>query len=182
MNEGGCDPAGALYCGSMSYSALPGAGTLYRLDVDGSVSVVQEGLTISNGLEWLPSGERAFHNDTPTGQIDVLDWDPLRGLHDRRPFVRVDSPDGLTVDADGGVWTALWGSSAVHRYAPDGSLSFVVELPVAQVTACTFGGAALDELFITTSRENLTDPEPVAGAVFTVRPGVSGLPVRPYGG
>ena len=112
----------------------------------------------------------------------MLDWDPLRGLHDRRPFVQVDSPDGLTVDAEGGVWTALWGSSAVHRYAPDGSLSFVVELPVAQVTACTFGGAALDELFITTSRENLADPEPAAGAVFTVRPGVSGLPVRPYGG
>ena len=112
----------------------------------------------------------------------MLDWDPDRGLHNRRPFVSVDSPDGLTVDAEGGVWTALWGSSAVHRYAPDGTLSFVVELPVAQVTACTFGGAALDELFITTSRENLSDPEPGAGAVFTVRPGVSGLPARPYGG
>jgi sugar lactone lactonase YvrE len=184
MNEGGCAPDGSFYCGTMSYQQVPGAGTLYRLAVDGTVTIVEEGLTIPNGLEWLPDGSRAFHNDTPTGRIDVLDWDLEQGLHDRRPFARVEGggPDGLTLDAEGGVWVAVWGGSAVHRYAPDGSLSVVIEVPAAQVSACTFGGANRDELFITTSREGLADPEPGAGAVFVSRPGVAGLPVRPYAG
>ena len=184
MNEGGCDPSGAFYCGSMTYTGDAGRGVLYRLDVDGTVTAVEDGFAIPNGLDWVPSGERAFHIDTPTHRVDVLDWDAERGLHGRRPFVPVEAggPDGLCVDVEGGVWVALYGGSAVHRYAPDGTLSEVVELPVAQITACTFGGPQLDELFITTSRENMTDPEPLAGALFSSRPGVVGQPVRPYGG
>jgi sugar lactone lactonase YvrE len=97
--------------------------------------------------------------------------------------VEAGAPDGLTVDAEGGIWVAIWGGSAVHRYTPGGVLSEVVELPATQVTACTFGGEALDELFITTSREGLapTD-EPAAGSLFHVRPGIAGLPVRRFGG
>jgi sugar lactone lactonase YvrE len=185
MNEGGCDPAGRLYCGSMSYTAEPGAGSLYLLRPDGRVEVVGHDFTIPNGLEWTADGTQAFHVDTPTGRVDVLDWDAERGLYNRRPFAHVEGPgqpDGLTVDADGGVWVALWGGHAVHRYAPDGTLSAVVEVPVAQVSACTFGGPDLDELYITTSRENLADPEPAAGAVFSVRPGVTGRPVRAFAG
>jgi sugar lactone lactonase YvrE len=183
MNEGGCDPAGAFYCGSMTYQGEAGRGTLYRLDPDGTVTPVETGFAIPNGLDWVPSGERAYHVDTPTHRIDVLDWDPAQGLHNRRPFVSIDGdPDGLCLDAEGGVWVALYGGSAVHRYAADGTLSEVVELPVSQITACTFGGPDLADLFITTSRENMTDPEPAAGAMFTVRPGVAGLSVRPYGG
>src|SRR3954454_925125 len=186
MNEGGCDPDGRFYCGSMSYQQTPGAGTLYRLDPDRSVSVVLERVTLSNGLEWSPDGRRAYYNDTPTHRVSVFDYDADAGLTNRRTLVEVPdegNPDGLTVDAEGGVWTALYGSSAVHRYGPDGRLDEVVEVGATQVTACTFGGEALDRLFITTSRENLKPgEEPAAGSLFSVVPGVRGLPVREFAG
>src|SRR5690349_22790193 len=92
-------------------------------------------------------------------------------------------PDGLTVDREGGIWVALWGGSAVRRYGPDGNVDEVLELPVTQVTACTFGGPALDELYITTSRLEVPEGEqPEAGSVFRARPGVSGLAAQPFRG
>jgi sugar lactone lactonase YvrE len=185
MNEGGCDPDGRFYCGSMAYALTPGAASLYRLDPGGGVETVLGDLTISNGLEWSPDGRLAYYVDSATGRIDVLDYEADRGLTNRRPFVAVEAgaPDGLTVDAEGGIWVAIWGGGAVHRYTPEGALSEVIEIPATQVTACTFGGEHLDELFITTSREGLpAGEEPAAGALFHVRPGVSGLPVRPFAG
>ena len=187
MNEGGCDPEGRFYCGSMSYDKQPGAGAVYRLDPDGSVTVVLEGVTVSNGLEWSPDGSRAYYNDTDTYRTDVFDYDAESGLTARRPFVEVSAdvgrPDGLTVDSEGGVWVALNRGGVVHRYTPEGDLDAVVEVPARKVTACTFGGAALDELFITTSREGL-DPgdDPPAGALFRAVPGVRGVPVREFAG
>jgi sugar lactone lactonase YvrE len=186
MNEGGCDPDGRFWCGSMGYDQSPGAGTLYRLDADRSVVPVLEGVTVSNGLEWSPDGRLAYYNDTATHEISVFDYDREAGLVDRRRFVRLgddDSPDGLTVDAEGGVWTAMYDGGAVHRYTPDGTLDAVVEVPTPKVTACTFGGDGLRELFITTSWEHLgPDDEPLAGSVFRVEPGVAGRPVRPFAG
>ena len=185
MNEGGCDPDGRFYCGSMAYAETPGAASLYRLDPDGSVATVLGGLTISNGLEWSPDGRLAYYVDSVTGRIDVMDYDTDRGLTGRRPFATIDggSPDGLTVDAEGGIWVAIWGGSAIQRFTPEGSLSEIIELPVTQVTACTFGGADLDELFITTSREGLpAGEEPAAGALFHLRPVIAGCPVRPFAG
>jgi sugar lactone lactonase YvrE len=187
MNEGGCDPDGRFYCGSMAYDARPGAGTLYRLDPDASTTVVLRGVTISNGLEWTPDGGRAYYVDTPTGRIDLFDYDRDAGLTGRRPFVSVPAddghPDGLTVDAEGGVWVALYGGAAVRRYTPDGRLDLVVELPTPHVTACTFGGPDLDELFITTSQENLAPgSDPLAGSLFRASVGVTGRPVREFAG
>ena len=185
MNEGGCDPDGRFYCGSMAYDLAPGAASLYRLDPDGRVTTVLDGLTISNGLEWSPDGTLAYYVDSAVGRIDVMDYDSAAGLTGRRPFatVAVGAPDGLTVDAEGGVWVAIWGASAVHRYDANGALTEVVEVPATQVTACTFGGDDLSVLYITTSREGLPDDaEPAAGALFAWRPGVRGLPVRPFGG
>ncbi len=185
MNEGGCDPDGRFYCGSMAYALTPGAASLYRLDTDGHASKVFGDVTISNGLEWSPDGALAYYVDSAVGRIDVLDYDPDLGLTGRRPFATVEAgtPDGLTVDAEGGIWVAVWGAAAVHRYDPDGTLSEVVRVPASQVTACTFGGADLTDLYITTSREGLDDAaEPAAGAMFVWHPGVRGLPVRPYGG
>ena len=184
MNEGGCDPDGRMYAGSMAYAQTPGAGSVYRLDADLSVHVVLEDVTVSNGLEWSPDGRVAYYNDTPTSRISVFDYDGEAGLTGRRTFTEVDGkPDGLTVDAEGGVWTALFGSGVVHRYAPDGTLDAVVEVPARQVTACTFGGEGLDRLYITTSRENLEpDDDPLAGSVFVASVGVRGLPVREFAG
>ena len=185
LNEGGCDPDGRFYCGSMAYDARAGAGSLYRLDPGGEVEVVLREVTISNGLDWSPDGRTAYYDDTATGAVAAFDYDRERGLTARRTFATIDSgaPDGLCVDAEGGVWVALYGGGAVRRYAPSGELDAVVELPVTKVTACTFGGPGLDRLFITTSREGLPDDaEPLAGSVFTCAPGVRGLPVRPFAG
>lgn len=184
MNEGGCDPDGRFYCGSMAYDGREGAGSIHRLDPDGTTSTVLEGVTISNGLEWSPDGRRAYYVDTATQRVDIFDYDREGGLSGRRPFAATPpSPDGLTVDAEGGVWVALYGGGAVHRYGVDGVLDAVVELPVSKVTACTFGGPRLAQLFITTSREHLApDEEPQAGALFSCAPGVGGVPVREFAG
>jgi sugar lactone lactonase YvrE len=182
MNEGGCDPDGRFCCGSMAYDHRTGGGTLYRLDADGSVEVVLDGVTISNGLEWSPDGARAYYVDTPTREISVFAYDGE--LRDRRPFARTEAhPDGLTVDAEGGVWVALYDGRAVLRFAPDGTLDARVDVPAGHVTACTFGGERLDRLFITSSREGLADgEEPAAGSLYAVEPGVRGLPVREFAG
>jgi sugar lactone lactonase YvrE len=184
MNEGGCDPDGRFYCGSMAYDQRDGAASLYRLNLDGSVEVVLDGLTVSNGLEWNADGTCVYHNDTATRTIAVYAYDRQAGFTDRRVFAALEHrPDGLTVDEEGGVWTALSDGGAVRRYGPDGELDAVIEVPARKVTACTFGGADLHELFITTSREGL-DPgdDPLAGALFRAEPGVRGLPTRPFAG
>ncbi|KGN30881.1 gluconolactonase [Knoellia sinensis KCTC 19936] len=184
MNEGGCDPDGRFYCGSMAYDQEEGAASLYRLDPDGTIVTVLDGLTVCNGLDWSPDGSRAFHNDTATRTIAVYDYDRDEGLTNRRVFVEMENrPDGLTVDAEGGVWTALSDGGAVRRYSPEGDLDVVIEVPAHKVTACTFGGENLDELFITTSREGLQPGEdPLTGALFRAVPGARGLPVREFAG
>lgn len=133
MNEGGCDPQGRFYCGSMAYDLSPGAGSLFRLDPDLTVNTVLESVSIPNGLQWSPDGTRAYHADTATGRIDVYDFDAAEGrLHHPRPFVTVDqasgAPDGTTIDDEGGLWVALWGGGAVRRYDANGALTDVVEL------------------------------------------------------
>jgi len=186
MNEGGCDPDGRFYCGSMAYDQRPGAASLYRLDADLTVHVVLDGITVSNGLEWSPDGSHAYYNDTATHRISVFDYDPESGLTGRRTFTEIPDggrPDGLTVDSEGGVWTAISNRGAVHRYAPDGRLEEVVEVPARKVTACTFGGTQLTELFITTSREGVPDGEdPLAGSLFRASPQVAGRPAREFAG
>ncbi|MEJ5869099.1 SMP-30/gluconolactonase/LRE family protein [Pseudokineococcus sp. 5B2Z-1] len=198
FNEGACDPQGRFYAGSMAYDAREGAATLYRLDPDHSVHVVLEGLTISNGLAWSPDGSCAYYHDTPTQRLWRLVVDDDGEVVDRRALRETPEekggPDGLAVDEEGCVWAALFGGSAVHRISPDGDLLAVVDVGARQVTACAFGGPDLADLFITTSAEGLEeaepgadpaadrDDDPLAGALFTVRPGVRGLRVRPFAG
>jgi sugar lactone lactonase YvrE len=190
MNEGGADPAGNFWCGSMAYDESTGAGALYRLTPDLVATKVLDGVTISNGLGFSPDGARAYYVDTPTRRVDTFDHEDGE-LTNRRSTVEIvdgpGNPDGLTVDAEGCLWVALFNGSAVHRYSPDGELLAVVPLPAAQVTACTFGGLKLDRLYVTTSREGLDDAaraeQPLAGALFTVDvPGVRGLPVLEFSG
>ncbi len=188
FNEGGCDPDGNLLVGTMAYAETPGAGTVYRLGIDHTVEITMRSVTVSNGLAWTADGTTAYYVDSLTHRIDRFDWDTTRGLHNRRPFVSIapanGAPDGLAVDAGGGVWVAMYNGRAVRGYDSDGDLAEVVELPVPKVTACTFGGPALDQLFITTSRIGDEDgaSDPAAGAVFVADVGVRGLPVLPYGG
>ena len=185
MNEGGCDPDGRFYCGSMGYDMGAGRGRVYRLDTDGTVTTVIEHVSCSNGLAWSPDHRVAYYADSPTQR--AFDYDPASGLTGRRRLAEIPAddgmPDGLTVDSEGYLWVAIWGGSAVYRYRPDGALDGVVELPVPQVSAVTFGGPDLAELYVTTSRENVADgTQPEAGAVFRYLPGVRGLPVLPFAG
>jgi sugar lactone lactonase YvrE len=190
MNDGACDGAGRFWAGTMALDEQPGAGALYRLDPDLTVHTMLTGVSISNGLDWSLDGRRMYYVDSPTRRIDVFDFDLATGsITNRRPFVEVPAdagvPDGLTVDAAGFVWLALWGGAALRRYAPDGTLDRVVPLPVTHPTSCAFGGAALDELYVTSARRPLTAEEkarqPQAGGVFRVRPGVVGRPAHLFG-
>lgn len=185
MNDGACDPAGRFWCGSMAYDTAPGAGTLWRLDSDHSMHPVLDQITISNGLVWSLDGRTAYHVDTPTGRIDGYRFDPASGtLTDRRVVAEVaGNPDGMTIDSEGGLWVALWGGHAVHRYAVDGVRTHVVEVGPAQVTSCAFGGPGLELLYVTTSREGLPDDaDPTAGSVFVADPGIVGVPLATYAG
>jgi sugar lactone lactonase YvrE len=185
MNDGGCDPDGRFYCGSMAYDETPGRGNLYRFEEDGTATVVVSGVTISNGFGFAPDGSTAYYVDTPTQRVDAFDYDHERGLTGRRPLITIPdeagSPDGITVDGEGGIWVAFWGGSAVRRYHPDGSLDAVIDIPgVQNVTACTLGGPRLNRLYITTSRVGLEPAEAgAAGAIFVVDDVISGLPVQP---
>lgn len=190
MNDGKCDPAGRFWAGTMALDERPGAGGLYRLDPDLRVERVLDGVTISNGLGWSPDGTTMYFIDSPTGGVDAFDYDPDTGaIAGRRRLVDVPGlpgiPDGLTVDAEGCLWVAVFGGGRVQRHAPDGRLLATVTLPVSQVTSCAFGGAGLDELYVTSAREHLSQErlreQPHAGGLFRHRPdGVVGLPAHQF--
>jgi sugar lactone lactonase YvrE len=184
MNDAKCDPRGRLWAGTMAYDFTPGVATLYRFDQAGPTPV-QTGCTIANGMGWSPDTATMYFVDTPTSRIDVFDYDIETGTAtERRAWVTVEdgagSPDGLTVDSEGCVWVALWGGGVVRRYAPDGPLIEVVELPVRQVASACFGGPNLTDLFVTTAAHEMTpadlEREPLAGATFVVTTDVVGSP------
>lgn len=191
MNDGKCDPAGRFYAGTMAFDMRPGAGALYRLDPGGAVSTVVPGVAISNGLDWTPSGDAMYYIDSPTARIDLFDYDAATGaLSGRRPFVQIEEgagwPDGMTVDADGNVWVALWGGSAVRCYSPAGKLEGVVRVPALQSSSCAFGGDGLGDLYITSARTGLPDDvlaqNPANGGVFVARTGARGRASWKYAG
>lgn len=188
MNDGGCDPQGRFFCGSMDYESEQGAGTLYRLDTDLGVEIVLSDVTISNGLQWNAAGDTAFYVDTPTQRIDAFSFNAADGTFgERRTFASIDpelgAPDGLAIDAEDGLWVALHSGSAVVRFDAGGALSERIELPVTQVTACAFGGPEFETLYITTSRENLApDAQPQAGSLFALDVGIRGASLPLFAG
>jgi len=192
MNDGACDPQGRFWAGTMAFDESPGAGVLYRLELDGTCTTVLTGLTISNGIGWSPDGSRMYLSDSGTHTIDAFDFDLATGdISGRRVIVRISeagvAPDGLTVDAHGDIWVALWGGGALGRYAPDGSLLETIAMPVDRPTSCAFGGPDGATLFVTTARDGLDQTalarQPDAGRVFRIDGlGVSGPPCLPYRG
>ena len=190
MNDGACDPAGRFWVGSMALDLEPGAGGLYRY-ADGELVRVLDAITLSNGIGWSPDARLMYYVDSLTYRIDVFDFDAASGeIRDRRPFVVLPrgsgAPDGLAVDEQGCVWLALYGRGRVHRYCADGSLDGMLELPVTNVTACSFGGADGRDLYLTTASQELDADElarqPLAGSLFVARVDVPGPPARPFAG
>jgi sugar lactone lactonase YvrE len=191
MNDGRSDPAGRFFAGTMALNARQGAGSLYRLNRDRSVTRLFCGTTISNGLDWSPNGSTLYYIDTALGGVDAFDFDMESGdIANRRPLLRIERrfglPDGMCVDAEGWLWVACWRGGAVRRFAPDGAPGDVIELPVSQVTSCAFGGPDLGDLYMTSARRHLSKQrlaaEPEAGALFRCRPGCFGRAPHLYRG
>jgi sugar lactone lactonase YvrE len=178
MNDGKCDPRGRFWAGTMSEWNRPRAGSLYRLDNDGSVTQVVGAVTISNGLDWSIDEKIMYYVDSLTHGLDAFDFTAETGqVRDRRRVADIPEslgiPDGITLDEQGFIWVALHGGNAVHRYSPEGLLERRIELPVSLVTSCSFGGPNLDDLYITSA----VDPdrhEPLAGSIFCYRSDVAG--------
>jgi sugar lactone lactonase YvrE len=193
MNDGGCDSAGRFWAGTMAYDFETGAGALYRLDPDFTVTEMLAGVTISNGLDWTDDDRTMYFIDSPAHGVDAFDFDARSGtISNRRRVVEIPSdptspkgstvPDGMTLDAEGFLWVAVFGASEVRRYSPDGRIDCVVTVPACAVTSCAFGGEDLTDLYITSFIIFDDGREPEAGALFRCRPGVSGRPARLFAG
>jgi len=190
-NDGKCDPAGRFWVGRMAVDATPGEGSLLRIDPDLSVITRLTGLAIPNGLAWSLDGRRMYFLDSTWREVREYPYDPATGaMGEPRTLVRFPDegsvPDGLTVDAEGCLWVARWGAGCVVRVAPDGAVVARVDLPVARVTSCTFGGEDLGDLYVTTARDDASPAdlarEPLAGGLFRCRPGARGLLPVPFAG
>jgi sugar lactone lactonase YvrE len=185
MNDAACDPQGRFWAGTVAHDQRPGAGELYRLDPDGSTHLVHDGLTISNGLGWSPDGRTMYVTDSVPGVIHAFGFDGATGaISDGRVLIDVPDdlggPDGLTVDAGGDLWVAIWGGGRIHRYSPDGELRAALAIPAEQTTSCAFGGPNLRTLYVTTGTENWTDEQrranPNAGLVYRIETTAGGTP------
>jgi sugar lactone lactonase YvrE len=183
LNDGKCDPLGRLWIGTWDRDGGSHA-TLSVVDLDGSVRTAEDGLSASNGLAWNADASVMYLVDTPRRVIWRYDFDVREGtLGAREEFVRLDEgaglPDGLATDVAGGVWVALFGGGAVHRYDADGALTRAVPVPVTHPTSLAFGGSHLRTVFVTTSSAHPVParPEPVAGSVLAFASDVAGVPV-----
>ncbi len=191
FNDGKCDALGRFWCGSLAINTEPGRGCLWRIEADGSATKIEDRIHIANGLGWSPDNRTFYFTDSGPRTIWAYDFDLERGaLSNKRPFVIFTGgegvPDGLTVDAEGGVWVAMWDGWAVRRYLPDGTLDRQISMPVPRPTSCTFGGPDLRTLFVTSARIRLSakhlSDAPLSGSVFAIDAGLPGLPDRAFAG
>jgi sugar lactone lactonase YvrE len=190
-NDGKCDPAGRLWVGVMARDAARGAGSLYVVHADGLIQRALGGMTIPNGLGWSPDGATMYVTDTGSGTITAYDFDvEAATISAPRVLTTFEAseggPDGLCVDAEGQVWTALWDGGGVARIAPDGARTGMLRLPVTRTTSCCFAGPELTELVVTSAHIGLDAQtlrsHPLSGATFKVRAGVAGLPAARFAG
>lgn len=183
-NDAAVAPDGALWAGSMRYDEAPGGGKLIRVAPDGTVTE-HLAVSVGNGTGWSPDRRTMYYIDSPTGRIEQFAFDGER-ISGRRTLAEIErgagSPDGLTVDAEGCVWAALWDGGQIRRYTPRGALDRTIELPVRRPTSCAFGGPGLRDLYITSARTGLDRPHPLSGALLVLPDAGEGLPGAPFGG
>lgn len=179
FNEGKCDPAGRFFAGTMCLSEDLGAGTLYALEKNLSVTTKIKGVTISNGMAWSSDHKTFYYIDTPTGEVVCYEYDKSTGyIKNKKTVLKVPNedgfPDGMTIDNEDMLWIAHWDGWQVTRWNPEtGEKLAQIKLPVARVTSCTFGGESYEDLYITTAKKELTEAElqkqPLAGSLFVVK-------------
>ena len=184
FNDGAVDPRGRFWAGTMNgRDETQVHGSLYRLDADRSVHKMDSGFTVSNGTGWSPDGKTMYFTDSLHYSIYAYDFDAASGaIENRRTFAEFSGEDGvcdgLTVDSEGGVWSALWGGWRVQRFDPDGVVEREVRIPVSVASSCAFGGENLDELFVTTAWTGLSDEEraqqPGSGDLLKAHVGITG--------
>jgi sugar lactone lactonase YvrE len=189
MNDGACDPQGRFWAGTLANDHHPGGGALYRLDRRGGTEPILGDLTIPNGLGWSPDRSTMYLIDSGPRTLYAFDFDPDQGTISRRRVLvtvaeTLGAPDGMTVDAAGDLWVAIYGRGQVHRYSPDGELRHVVTLPAEQTTSCAFAGPRLNRLYVTTATENWSEErrraEPAAGLAYRCDTDATGLPAAPF--
>ena len=180
FNDVIADPDGRVFCGTMPIGDRPGV--LYRLDRDGSIRPVFDDAGVSNGMGFTPDLRRMYHTNSLKRLIVVFDYDRASGeLSNRQDVVRVPEeggiPDGMTVDANGDVWSARWDGSALYKYNPVGEELLRIPFPAKKVSSIVFGGPELDDAYVTTAGgQDRANEGPGAGALFRIRLGVRGVP------
>lgn len=193
FNDGKCDPAGRLWIGSMENAEENmDRGALYCFDIDGRVKKQVAPVGVSNGIAWTSDATTMYYIDSPTRRVDRFDYDVGTGeISNRRTAFEIPDgmgfPDGMAIDVEDKLWVALWNGWAVGRFDPEtGELLGKVDVDASHVSACSFGGPELDELFITTARHLLEkhedEAQPHAGGLFHTPVGVRGVPFGAYGG
>ena len=185
FNDGKCDPNGNLWIGSMHLEQSEPKANLYKVDPKGKATKMLDSITISNGIVWTKDKSTMYYIDTPTGKIRAFDFDAKHStISNERVAVLIPESlgfgDGMTIDSEDKLWVGLWNGNAVARFDPlTGELMEKIEVPAHNVTSCSFGGANFDTLYITTSSLDMTEEEkaqyPLAGSLFTVKPGVVGV-------
>lgn len=191
FNDGKCDPAGRFWAGTMAFNCDPDAGALYCLETDGSVTEKLRPVTISNGIVWTADASTMYYICTRANTVRAFDYDVDTGQIDNERVVVTNEGsggfDGMSIDAEGMLWVAIYGGWAVRRYDPStGALIRELPLPFECVTSCAFGGEQLDELYITSAVGGLDEArlaeQPMAGCLVKVDPGVQGVPAFSYAG
>ncbi len=190
LNDGKCDPLGRLWAGSMDNDQAAPTGVLYRVDADRSWQPMDDGYIVTNGPAFSPDGRTLYHTDSFARTIYAFDLDENGALSGKRTHIRIADdqgyPDGMTVDEDGYLWVAHWGGWCLTRFSPEGTVERTIELPVAQVTSCAFGGSDLDTLYVTTAAigldQNDRARQPLAGGLFEISVGIKGLPANRFAG
>ena len=185
MNDGKADAQGRIWFGTMDMAEQADTGALYRLDPDRSWHRMDEGYRVPNGPAFSIDGRFLYHSDTARRTIYRFALHDDGSIADRQPFIRFAEedghPDGMTVDAAGGLWVAHWGGSRISRFAPDGLLDRAITLPARQITNMAFAGDRLDRLFVTSAATGLPESE-MDGALFEVDPGTTGMPTYEFPG
>lgn len=190
INDGKCDPAGRFILGTMDMNEKEPSGSLYSFDGK-QVTRLLDGICISNGLAWSPDYKTFYYIDTPTREVKAYDYDLETGsISSPREAMRVPEslgwPDGMTSDAQGNLWIAMWGGAQVTRWNPNtGQLVEQIPVPALQTSSCVFGGKDRNELYITSARKGMSEEDlkkyPLSGGLFKVVTKFEGMPTFEFG-